>query len=125
MVSRLRRFLDEEMSVPDWRSPPGVVGCMIKVRRIERMAELISVNGDLQVRQVDVVESGGMYGRRGLTADEGVELSSIGGFIAGVEMMDAVSEAEIRQEIRGIFSRRKHEIAAEQARATAAGISPS
>ncbi len=77
-------------------------------RRVERIAELVAVNGgELQVGAVDRVEAGvGPYGRMGLTQAEGFELAWYAGMLLGMcvvqrdkyaEQMGKIVEAEIER----------------------------
>ena len=85
MNANLRKFLDERAD------PHGPTF-------LERMAELISVNGGLNVSGWGVTQSGGTYGRQGLNQGEALELLKINGFLLGVVVLlgkDEVHELEM------------------------------
>lgn len=69
------------MTVFDWLDKPTDCGTTV----LQRLAELVMVNGGkLEVREIGRVESGGIYGRIGLTMQEAAELIYLNGFLQGL-----------------------------------------
>jgi len=81
------------MNVLDWLQYEAAPG--IKV--VTRFAELIAVNyGKMIINQLGKVESGGPYGRLGLTLAEGLELTLYVGTLNGLLM--AMDENRVLQQ---------------------------
>lgn len=54
--------------------------------RLERIAELVAVNGGLQVMGYGFISGGGPYGRQGLEQEEAFELMEYAGMIGGMHL---------------------------------------
>jgi len=96
-VEKLQILFADESSVAD-------------VPFIERLAELINVNGGTNVSGWGVITSGGRYGRTGLEQDEALELLGMSMFVSGVTYRDQDAVAFYKQRIKECWERRKAEI---------------
>jgi len=105
----LRKFLDDEISVYEKYAVPAERRCT----RIERLAELIFVNGGLDVGSWGSISFGGPYGRHGLTSDEANEMMTLGGILRGIDLCDKEVGGEIHREVKAVWAKKKADFEAE------------
>lgn len=89
------------MTIISWLDAPQVPGGT--TTNLQRLAELVAVNGGFRVRGYGMIQIGGPYGRYGLTDDEAHELLHMSGIFRGLTLAHPELEPEAIQRI-------KHEI---------------
>jgi hypothetical protein len=79
--------------------------------RIERLAELVYVNGGMSIRGWGVVRGGDLYGRIGLEDDEeAIQLSAFSGFVTCLKVVFPIDgEQCLIDEVRAIWDRKRGE----------------
>lgn len=102
LETKLRAWMDEKVGIQNDR------GETTEVRRIERIAELLSVNGSMDVARWGVITYGpGLYGRKGLDQDEAMEFMQHTSHLAGMVYMYPRTDDILIEEIEWIWRNQK------------------
>jgi hypothetical protein len=87
------------MRLKDWLNEQ-YNGCI----RVQRLAELVEVNGSFYVHGWGYIRGGGIYGRHGLEQDEALELLYMSGTTRGF-ILSGDSEDELYDAVRAEIER--------------------